>query len=182
MRTLTAGAISALSGAQVPAVLLVEMMFTTPLRLNSSAVTINWNGFDWLGAGPLGAVAAIKDVAGDAPGLQFTISGVPSENIALALGESARNRLCTVRLAVLNPSTHAVEDAPSLGVFRLDQLSINGGTIGVTAYPLSRVFARPKPIRYTDGDQQLVSAGDRGLEFVVSQAQHRDVWPAASSS
>ena len=58
--------------------------------------------------------------------------------------------------------------------------AINGGTIGVTAYPMSRVFARPKPLRYTDGDQQLVSAGDRALEFLPSQAQHQDIWPASS--
>lgn len=180
MRTLTSGAITALTGAQVPIVLLVEMMFATPLRVASSAVPIVWNGFTWLGAGPLGAVDAVKDASGDAQALQFTLSGVPSENIALALTESARNKACTVRLAILNPATHAVEDVSTIGVFMLDQLIINGGTIGVTAYPMSRVFARPKPLRYTDGDQQLVSAGDRALEFLPSQAQHQDIWPASS--
>ena len=56
MRTLTSGAITVLTGAQVPIVLLVEMMFATPLRVASSAVPIVWNGFTWLGAGPLGRV------------------------------------------------------------------------------------------------------------------------------
>lgn len=180
MRSLTAGALGALTSQAVPIVLLVEMMFSTPLRVASSAVPIVWGGFTWLGAGPLGAVDAIKDSAGEPAALQFSLSGVPTENIALALAESARNKACTVRLAILSPATHAVEDVSTIGVFLLDQLIINGGTIAVTAVPMARVFSRPKALRYNDGDQQLVSAGDRGLEFLASQSQHQDVWPAAS--
>jgi hypothetical protein len=100
--------------------------------------------------------------------------------LALVLGTSARNKSCVLRLAILNATTHAVEDVSTVGTFRLDQMTISGSTVGVTAVPLARIFARPKPIRYTDGDQQLVSSGDRALEFVVSQANHQDVWPAAS--
>jgi hypothetical protein len=180
MRTLTAGAITALAAADVPIVMLVEMAFSPVIRLASSAVDIVWSGNTYLGAGPLGSVEAVKDSAGDATALQFQLSGVPTDNLALALGQSARNKACTVRLAVLNSTTHAVEDVATIGVFQLDQLAISGSTIGVTAYPMARVFARPKPIRYTDGDQQLVSSGDRALEYLVSQSTHQDVWPAAS--
>ncbi len=180
MRTLTSGAITALSGAQVPLVMLVEMAFSPVLRVASSNVDIVWSGNTYIGAGPLGAVDAIKDSSGDASSLQFTISGVPSENVALALGQSARNKTCTVRLAILNPTTHAIEDVSTIGVFQLDQLVLAGSAISVTAQPMARVFARPKPTRYTDGDQQRISTGDRALEYLVSQSAHQDVWPAAS--
>jgi len=180
MRTLTAGAVSALSGGVVPVVMLVEMAFSPALYLATSAVDIVWDSKTWLAAGSLGAVEAVRDSAGEAQALQFSLSGVPSEMLALVLGTSARNRSCVLRLAILNATTHAVEDVSTVGTFRLDQMTISGATVGVTAVPLARIFARPKPIRYTDGDQQLVSSGDRALEFVVSQANHQDVWPAAS--
>jgi hypothetical protein len=180
MRTLTAGAIAALSAAQVPIILLVEMGFTPVLRMATSAVDIDWSGNTYLRTGNLGAVEVIRDTAGDAQALQFSLSGVPSENIALSLGTSARNKTCTIRLAILNATTHAIEDVSTVGVYQLDQLAIAGSTISVTAVPLARVFARPKPLRYTDADQQKVSAGDRSLEMIVSQATGEVIWPAAS--
>jgi hypothetical protein len=180
MRSLSAGAITTLSDPRPPAVLLVAMGFSPVVRLASSAVHIEWDGFTWLGAGPLGAVEPIKDTAGDAQGLKFALSGVPSDNIALALGQSARGKSCTIRLAILNPATHVIEDVSLLGLFELDQLTVVGDVIGVTAFPLSRIFARPKAVRYTDGDQQRLYSGDRALEYVVSQSTHQDVWPAAA--
>ncbi len=73
MRTLTSGAITALSGAQVPLVMLVEMAFSPVLRVASSNVDIVWSGNTYIGAGPLGAVDAIKDSSGDASSLQFHV-------------------------------------------------------------------------------------------------------------
>jgi hypothetical protein len=180
VRSLTAGAVTALGSASVPLVLLVEMAFSPVIYLASSAVDIVWDSKTWLGAGSLGAVEPVRDRSGDGGGLQFTLSGVPSAAVSLALGTSVRNRSCILRAAILNPTTHAVEDVATVGTFKMDQMTIAGGTIGVTAYPMSRIFARPKPLRYTDGDQQLVSSGDRALEFLVSQANKQDVWPAAS--
>lgn len=180
MRMLTSGAIAALAAPQVAAVLLIEMGFSPPIYVASSAVPIVWGGNTYLGAGPLGAVEAVRDSAGDAQALQFSLSAVPTENLALALGQSVRNKTCTVRMAILNAETHAIEDVSTLGVFMLDQLTINGSTIAVSAFPMARVFARPKPVRYTDGDQQRISAGDRSLEYLNSQSTTQDVWPAAS--
>ena len=180
MRSLTSGAVTALGSPALGMVLLIEMGFSPPLYVASSAVSIVWSGNTYLGAGPLGAVEAVRDSAGDAQALQFTLSGVPTENLALAIGQSARNKTCTVRLAILNAATHAIEDVSTLGVFMLDQLTVNGSSISVSAFPMSRVFARPKAVRYTDGDQQRLYTGDRALEYLTSQSTTQDVWPAAS--
>ena len=56
----------------------------------------------------------------------------------------------------------------------------SGCTIAASATHKGALLRRPKPFRYTDGDQQRVSSGDTSLRFVVSQSQKRDVWPAAS--
>lgn len=180
MRTLTAGAITALSAAHVPLVLLVEMGYSPVLRMATSSVDIVWSGNTYLRTGNLGAVEVIRDSAGDAQAIQFSISGVPSENIALALGTSARNKSCTVRLAILNATTHAIEDVSTIGVYQLDQTTISGSTIAVTAIPMQRIFQRSKPLRYTDADQQKISSGDRALEYIVSQSVGEVIWPAAS--
>ena len=184
MRSLASGASTALASPAVDLAVLVEMAFSPVLYLATSAVPIVWGGNTYLAAGSLGAIEDLRDSAGDSQGVKFAISGIPTESIALVLGTSARNKRCILRLAILNADTKAIEDVSTLGTFLLDQMSINEAgatsTISVTAHPMARVFGRPKPLRYTDGDQQLVSPGDRCLEFISSQATHQDVWPAAS--
>lgn len=180
MRTLSAGGVTTLFGSKVPMILLIEMQLTPTLRLATSAVTISWNSQSWIGAGSLGNVEPLKDSAGEVEGLRFTLSGVPSENISLVLNQSVRNKLCILRAAILHPDTHVIQDVVTVGTFVLDQMVINGSVIGVTAYPMQRLFQRVKVIRYTDQDQQKLFPGDRCLEYIVTQAQHNDVWPAGS--
>lgn len=180
MRSLATAAATSVASGQFPLVLLVEMDFSPIIYLASSAVDVSYSGNTYLGAGSLGAVDVIRDSSGEPNGLQFSLSGVPSANISLALGTSARNKSCILRAGILNATTHAVEDAPIIGTFVLDQLTISGALISVSAYPVARVFSRAKAIRYTDNDQQLIKSGDRGLEFIVSQSTRQDVWPAAA--
>lgn len=185
MRTLTAEAAAVLSGAHVPVALLVEMLLTAALRLNTSPVNIAWNGHEWIGAGALGSIDEVADVAGEQHALRFTLSGVPSDLLAVALAEPIRGKACTVRLAVLHPDTHAVLDVPLAWAGTLDQMAItqqpgNTCSVSVTAEHAGAAYARPKPLRYTDADQQRLYPGDTSLRFVVSQSQHQDVWPAAS--
>jgi hypothetical protein len=184
VRTITPAALLTLLSANPALALLLELGFAPALYFASSAVSLEWNSITYIGAGSLGAVDPVKDSSGQVQGLQFTLSGVPSANLALALGVSARNRAAIMRLAIVNPVTHVIEDAPVIGTYVLDQMPIvESGetcTIGVTAYPLHNVFQRVKSARYTDGDQKRLHSGDRCLEFIVSQANHQDVWPAAS--
>lgn len=184
MRSISGPAASALASGRVALVLLVEMQLTSTLRLASSAVTISWGGFDWLGAGSLGAVEEVADTAGDYKSLRFVLSGVPASNLAIALAEPIRDKACILRLAVLDPDTHAVLDAPVVWTGTLDQMPVTLSgetcTIAVVAEHAGVAYARPKPLRYTDADQQRLYPGDTSLRFVVDQAQHQDVWPASS--
>jgi hypothetical protein len=162
----------------------VEMLLSAPLRLNTSAMTIAWNGNDWAGAGSLGAIDEVKDGTGEVAGLRFSLSGVPTTLLSVALQEPIRNKPCTVWLGVLDPATHAVLDALQIWAGTLDTMPITQQgdtcTISVTAEHPGVNFARPKPLRYTDADQQRLYPGDTCLRFVVSQANHQDTWPAAS--
>lgn len=185
-RDLAPAADTALEGPAVPLVVFLEMAFSSTLRLCSAPVTIPWNGFDWLGAGNLGEVSAVRESSGEITGLQFALSGVPSENIALALAESPRGKTCMMYLGILHADTHAVLDAPLIFPGLMNQMVIqedpanHTATLAVTAMHLGKLMQRVKSIRYTDADQQKLYPGDTSLRFIVSQAQHKDVWPAAS--
>ncbi|MCR5864646.1 hypothetical protein [Aquincola sp. J276] len=186
MRTgLSAPSLVVLNGANVPAVLFVELRFDAVVRLCSAAVDFEWAGELWRGTGSLGTVSAVKDTSnGETTALQLTLSGVPTENIALALGERPRGRPCRVWFGVLDPETHALLDAPLIFSGAIDQMPISRTgetcTIAVTVEHQGKLFGRPKPLRYTSSDQQKTHAGDTCMRFLVSQAQHNDVWPAAA--
>jgi hypothetical protein len=183
-RTVAAPAQAVLDGGTPVVVAFVEMMLSTPLRLNTSAATINWNGNDWTGAGSMGAIEEIDDTPADAKGVRFTLSGVPSALLAVALAEPVRNKACTIYFGILDPTTHAVLDSIQAWSGTLDTMPITQSgetcTISATAEHAGANFARPKPLRYTDADQQRLYPGDTSLRFVVSQANHQDTWPAAA--
>jgi hypothetical protein len=147
-------------------------------------VTINWNSNDWIGAGNLGAVEEIDDKVAEQKGLKFSLSGVPSALLAVALAEPIRNKSCSVYVCVLDATTHAVLDVPTVWTGTLDQMTVtqNAGScvIGVSAEHPGATYGRPKPLRYTDADQQAIFPGDTSLRFVVDQSQKQDTWPAAS--
>lgn len=184
VRTVAAPAQAVLDGSTPVIVAFIEMLLSSPLRLNTSAVTIDWNARSWLGAGLLGTIEEIDDTPNESKGLRFMLSGVPSSMLAIALGEQVRNKPCTIWFAILDPTTHAVLDAVQAWAGTLDQLPITQTgdtcTITATAEHAGANFARPKPLRYTDADQQRLYPGDTSLRFVVSQANHQDVWPAAA--
>jgi len=184
MRTWSAPALAVLSGPNPPLVLFLELGFSTVIRQTSAAVDIDWNGFTWQRTGNLGSVDAVKDSGGQITGLKFAISGVPVENIALALGTSARGKSCKLWVAVLDPATHAVLDTALMFTGMCDQLPINlqppTATIGATAIHIGQLFRRKRTLSQTQSMQDQLYPNDRSRRFLVSQANHKDVWPAAS--
>lgn len=184
MRTISAPALTALAGASVPMVMLLELGFSTVIRAASSAVDIVWSGQTWTRTGNLGAIDPVRDTSGEITGLKFSLSGVPSANIALALGQTARGKTCKLWCAVLDPATHAVLDAPLIFSGELDQMPISeeegSSVIGVTAIHSGQLFKRVRMLDQTDTTQQRLYPGDTSRRFLISQANHKDVWPAAS--
>ena len=184
MRTIAAPAQAVLNGAVCPLVLLDEMLLSSPVRLCSAPFPVVHGGNTFDGVGTFGTIEEVADSPGDNRALRFTLSGVPAEALALAMGEDIRNKPVNLWLSVLDPTTHAVLDAPSLWAGTLDQMPIRLGegtsTISVTAIHRGETFARPKPVRYTDVDQQRLFPGDTSHRFVTSQANQKVVWPAST--
>lgn len=187
MRTIDPAAEAVLNGSVVPLVLLLEMQLTETVRLCSSTYEVTFEGNDYLGVGILGSVGVVNDSPGEYKPLRFNLSGVSTDVLAIAMEEDLRGKRCSLRMAVLNPTTHAVLDAPLNWSGDLDQMPIvlpaeddGSFSVGATAEHRGMTYARPKPLRYTNVDQQRLFPGDTSLRFIDAQSSHPDVWPAAS--
>lgn len=182
MRSLTPAGSTAITGS-LGSVQLIEMDLVAGfIRLAMAGVDIDWSVNTFLG-GKAAAVEAITDQGGEIAGLRFTLSGVPPDMLALALGEQIQGRPVTVYHALLDTASQAIIDVQQAWAGTLDQMHITDGasaTISVTAEHPGIAFARQKGLRYTDGDQQAIAPGDKCLEFIIAQSSHQDVWPAAS--
>lgn len=163
---------------------LVKMELTEPILMCSASHLLSWGGEDYLALGDLGTIQEIDDSPGENKSIQFTLNGVKPELLSIALAEPVRGKVVTVRMAIVHPDTHAVIDAPVVWRGTLDQMSVTmnqtTSTVNVTAEHRGATFARPKPVRYTNVDQQKLYPGDTSLQYITSQANHQDVWPAAS--
>lgn len=184
MRILSPAADAALASPHAVAVLFVEMLLTQPIYLSTSAVTITWNAHDWLGTGSMGAIEELRDEAGESTALRFTLSGVSSDLVALALGENVRDKACRVYQPIIDPDTHVVLEVPRAWGGALDYMGTSRdgatATISVVAESTSARFRRAKPLRNNDADHQRLVPGDTSARFITSQSQHKDAWPAAS--
>lgn len=185
MRTLAGPAQTALASGSSALALLIELQFGSgTVRLATARVDIVSGGQTFYAAGLAGQIDAIEDKTTEVSGLRLTLSGIDSAVIAIALAEQVRGRPIKLWLAVLDAASNALLDSYLLWTGQMDTMPITqqGGTatVSITAEHRGVLFGRPKPARYTDGDQQRLHPGDRCLEYVTSQSQTQDVWPAAS--
>lgn len=182
MRTLSAAGAAQL-GRQSALTLLIEMQLSAPVYVNTSAVDIDWGGRTYIGGRSV-SVDTVNDQGGEMQQLRFTLSGVPSEYLALALAEPIQGKRVIVSTALMAPDTQAIVDVMRLWTGTLDQMPIKHGAqtsaISVTAEHRGIAFSRPKGLRYSDADQRRAYAGDRALEYLVAQSTHQDVWPSAA--
>jgi hypothetical protein len=184
MRTITTAAADVLAGPLVPCAALVQMDLSSTVRLCTGGHNLTYSAQAYSAVGGLGNVGAAQEAGGTPQGLQFTLSGVPASQVALALAEPVQGKACTIRLAVLDPATYAVLDAPVEWAGTLDTMTLadepGAASITVTAEHAGVDLLRAVPVRYSDTDQQRLFAGDLGFQFVTDQANRTIVWPAAS--
>lgn len=184
MRTLTAPALAALQSRSVPLAILVEMALSTQLNLNTTSLDLVYSGTTYYGTKGLGSINAIQETPNEVRQLQFTLSGVPSTAIALALTEQVQGKLVTVKLAVFDPANYTILDVRTRWAGRLDVMAIDDGsatgTLTISAEHAGIDLMRPRNVLYTDLDQQRLHPGDTGLQFMNDQVDQNIVWPAAS--
>ena len=160
------------------------MDLSTPLNLNTSGLDLTINGTTYYGTRGLGSIDAVKETPAEVAQLNFTLSGVPSELIALSLTEPVQGKGVRIKVAIFDPVTYVVLDVHTRWSGRLDVMTLNdgngGGTISVSAEHAGIDLTRPSNSLYTDAEQQRLYPGDFALQFLNDQVEQRIVWPAAS--
>lgn len=184
MRSLSAPVTAAIASQTKALVTLLEMQLTSTLYLNTSAWSIDYDGHTWLPTSGLGAIGPAEDVPGELKGFTFTLSGINSANLAIALAEPIQGRPVVAYTAIFDTATSTILDVQTEWTGRLDTMNIqesgNGCTIAVTAEHGGIDLLRPRGTKYSNQDQLRAYPGDVFFEYTVDTAERDIIWPAAS--
>lgn len=177
-RTITPATQAAAAAAQVRPVVFVELDFDSgSVFLCSEVRDIVW-GVTWKGAGGLGSISATREGSElQADSVTFTLTGIPSDYVSLALGQPCQGRTAKVYLGFLDASFALIADPELEWQGRMDTMDIEHGaqgSVSVTAVNRLADWDRPRISRYTDVDQQSRHPGDYGLQF-VAQLQYKPI-------
>jgi hypothetical protein len=184
MRTLSTSGAAIIAGPVVPLTLLIEMYLTSTLYLNLGPIDLIYGGQTYLGTAGIGKVDAVQETPAEIPQLRFEISGVPQEEIALALTEQVQGKRAVIYFAIFDPVTYQIVDVHQRWDGQLDVMTIVDGlgtaTIRVTAETAGIDLSRPGDSPYTDYEQQRLNPGDLSLQYLNDQVDQKIIWPAAS--
>jgi hypothetical protein len=149
---------------------------------------ITWGGDTYLGIGDFGGVDKVDETSDvRANGCTLTLSGIPSQLLAIALTEPYQGRPCTLFLGALNLTSGAIIGTPyPLISGRMDVMTIEEGattgTITLTVENRLIELFRTKERRYTHEDQQIDFSGDLGLEYVAGLQEKPINWGVANAA
>lgn len=184
MRSMTEAVIAALRADNVPILVLVELQFATgTVRVCNAGYNFTWDGHIWTGLGTLGGISAVSEGQDlQMYGLTLTLTGVPSEYVALALGSGYQGRPATIWLAPLDSEYALLSDPVIVFRGRMDTMPVEFGpsaTIQLSIESRLVDWERPRMRRYNHADQISEHPGDMFFEFVPQMAEKEIVWGRA---
>lgn len=205
MRNIPADVLAEYTSKSVQPVYIIEAFFDTgTLRLFTGYGVLNWNGETFFGGGNLIGISPIEETQDiQAKGLIVNLNGIPSNLVAIALGERSRGRHFRLYLGFVTTGNYiAVEDSSGYveledesGFFLLEnqlvdlspyrifsglmdvmEISDNGqeSNIKCSVENVLITGRRTKLSRYTQEDQQKRYPSDKGLNF-INQLQDKEV-------
>ena len=139
-----------------------------PLYMWTGIGDLTINSKTYIGAGAILSLDPIQETTEiAAKGVSFSISGIPSEYLALAQTYPYQGREIRMYFGVTNNPDQYVEIFSG----ELDQMNIEEGaetsTINVTGESVMVKLERPVVRRLSNADQQSRFPNDKGLEFVA---------------
>ena len=172
-RGLTAGMITATSTGVVRPIRLVDLDFQSgALRMWTGNGSLSWDFKTWLGAGQLLSFEKIGENSSiQAIGTAVVISGIPSANLSLILGETYRGRAATIYLGCVKSSDLSiVADPVVLFSGFMDDMPIDDGpetaTINIKLENKLIALESPKNKKYTNEGILADDATDKAGEYI----------------
>lgn len=194
------------AGANVKPILMAEMFFDSGVvGMWTGYGQLTWGDKTFYGSGNFIGISAVQETQDvQAKGLVFTINGVPTSTIALALSERCRGRPFRMYLAAVNTNRYiALEDSSGKieledgsgfvllensliespyrifsGLMDVMEFTDNAESANIRLSVESNLIIgqRAKVGRYTNEDQKRRFANDKGLEFINQLQDKEIVW------
>lgn len=187
-RSLTTAFKNHIAGASVTPILLFYADFPSgAVRAWSGYGNLSWGGNTYTGVGDFGGVDRVAEGSDhSAKGIVFTLAGIPSSLIVVALADAYQGRTCTLWLGAMDSTGAVIADPYQFFSGRMDVMEIEDGgetaTIKLTGENRLIDLNRPRARRYTHEDQQIDYAGDLGLEYVAGLQDKKIYWGVAAAS
>jgi len=183
-RPLTAEMLAAIVATTVHPALFYEGEWSGGfVRLWTGIGPKDWDGKTFTGAGDLLGITPIEETDEvKASGVTLTLTGVRSQDIALALAEPGRNLPGKIWFALMTPEEEIIPDPRIVFRGRMDVVSIDdsvdGATIRVSYENEMITFEKPREVRYTSEEQKRLFPDDLGCDFIVSLQDANFNWGA----
>jgi len=169
----------------------VEPFFAAKLEFESGATRI-WTGIGdisfeagsgsetFIGGGGLVGVSQVEETNDiQSSGITFTLTGIDSSLVTLALTENYQGKNATLYLGLIS-SGSVVADPYILFRGFMDTMDIGdtGETATIQVKAENRLVAlqKAKPRRFTQVDQELIDSTDKGFEFVNDLQDKTITW------
>jgi hypothetical protein len=152
------------------------------VRLWSGFGDFSWNSQTWAGAGDFAGFSAIQETTDvRAVGVEFSLSGVPSTLVEIALAECRTGNAMKLWVGFLSTADGSLVADPYLTFLgRMDVPTIQEGadaaTVVITAENRLVDLERSRERRYTLEDQKIDYPTDTGLRYVPSLQDQSIVW------
>lgn len=143
--------------------------------------SITWDSKSWDGTGRAVSFSTFPETTdGSSQGVQIDISGIDSADIDDITQEEFQGDSANVWIALLDSSGAVISDPFKIfgGIMDTGEINDNGQTATISINAESKLINQIKRIqwRYTDQDQQKLSSGDKGLEFIGKIQDKQIVW------
>lgn len=182
-RALSAEMLSAIAANTLRPVLIAKITTTSgSARLWTGIGDLQFESETYTGVGHFGGVSNVQESSYlQANGITFSLSGVPSAYLSMALGQIQYGRPAILWFGLVDVATGLLVNSPYKIFSGLtDVPAINEGpdTSEVLISAESRLadLERPRVRRYTHEDQQIDHPGDRGFEYVTALQDMEIEW------
>lgn len=179
-RLLSSGLQSAINAQNMRPFFLIEGHFDSGhLNLWTGIGELVYGGKTYYGVGSILSLSSIKETKQiEASGMSFTLSGLDTSILALAMNENYQDRPAYVYLGAFDDSWQVITDPYLIFEGRMDVMPIEKGedttTVTVNVENIMVDLAKATVWYYTPEDQKLIFPGDTGFDRITS-LQSKDI-------